>query len=542
MSVTCGAAPATAGSASAASARHPASDPNSDRCQWPRPRGRRRSVSRTIDVVWVADPLAWVSLGSEPLSYLLACHSCNKRGPGKSRSRPTDACSARCVHLLLSWVAGPLAQPARAATTLSWSTPSPLYTGTLPAGTPTAIACPCRPCVSSWTTRATCSSAMIQDRAGPAGRLRPSTRSRTERGVVRVHDTVRRGRRRGPGVRQRDPWGRREHLAAQGNRCDQSLNGVSCPSAALCVAVDATGKVLVSSDPGAASPSWAGAPIDSGHALSAVSCASSTLCVAVDDAGNVLASANPSNRVRGTPARSTRPPRCPPSLAPPRRVRGRRWRRQRAGKQRSHSLTAHLELDRDRPSWRSRGRLLSGQRTVYDRGQSGWLVRERSPRSRRAHVGEFQRRVRCPTSRGRLRARCFLRRDRRGRSHPERRHHNSSPRSSAVGWRGGSAERLDRGYPGGRRTASMPNRCRRRSPGHIQLCVVARRIPDPLSQHFQLQGWLRRRHPSSSMPGDRHERGGERQRPQRIRGNPHTGSARRCRRDHGRCRTSHTGT
>jgi hypothetical protein len=72
---------------------------------------------------------------------------------------------------------------------------------------------------------------------------------------------------------------------------------VSCPSEALCVAVDDAGSVLSSSNPSVAVPAWTSASIDAGHALNAVSCASGSLCVAVDGQGNALESANPTGGI-----------------------------------------------------------------------------------------------------------------------------------------------------------------------------------------------------------------------------------------------------
>jgi Alpha galactosidase A/Alpha galactosidase C-terminal beta sandwich domain len=82
----------------------------------------------------------------------------------------------------------------------------------------------------------------------------------------------------------------------------RSLSGISCPATGLCVAVDKSGGVLVSSDPAAGSgASWSRREIDGGKALNAVSCASPTLCVAVDATGDVLLSTDPA---AGSPAGS----------------------------------------------------------------------------------------------------------------------------------------------------------------------------------------------------------------------------------------------
>lgn len=70
------------------------------------------------------------------------------------------------------------------------------------------------------------------------------------------------------------------------------LTGVSCPNEGLCVAIDEAGQALVSTDPTDSSPAWSATTID-GHALTGLSCPSSTLCVAVDDAGDALVSTQP---------------------------------------------------------------------------------------------------------------------------------------------------------------------------------------------------------------------------------------------------------
>jgi hypothetical protein len=67
-------------------------------------------------------------------------------------------------------------------------------------------------------------------------------------------------------------------------------SAVSCPSDALCVAVDNQGNALSTSDPTAAQPSWSSTAIDAGEALNAVSCVASGPCVAVDDRGAAIVS------------------------------------------------------------------------------------------------------------------------------------------------------------------------------------------------------------------------------------------------------------
>jgi hypothetical protein len=88
------------------------------------------------------------------------------------------------------------------------------------------------------------------------------------------------------------------------------LTGLSCPSTTLCVAVDAAGNVVTSEDPGGGRSAWAVAQIDSSPTqnntdnagavlVRGVSCPSTTLCVAVDAAGNALLSTNPTGGTAG---------------------------------------------------------------------------------------------------------------------------------------------------------------------------------------------------------------------------------------------------
>ena len=74
-----------------------------------------------------------------------------------------------------------------------------------------------------------------------------------------------------------------------------SMNGVSCASASLCVAVDQYGNVVSSTDPGAgAAATWSIQQVENGPlpALNGISCVSS-LCVGVGDHGRVITSADP---------------------------------------------------------------------------------------------------------------------------------------------------------------------------------------------------------------------------------------------------------
>lgn len=74
------------------------------------------------------------------------------------------------------------------------------------------------------------------------------------------------------------------------------ITGISCPTARLCVAVDATGHVLTTTNAGAGTNAWS-KPVKieklTGGSLTAVSCPSNTLCVVVDALGDVLTSVNP---------------------------------------------------------------------------------------------------------------------------------------------------------------------------------------------------------------------------------------------------------
>jgi len=84
--------------------------------------------------------------------------------------------------------------------------------------------------------------------------------------------------------------------------------GLSCPSATFCAAVDMAGDVITSTDPGDPAPSWKIAHVDGNLdsrgaagfsngtrnlSLEGISCPSPTLCLAVDQAGNVLSSTKP---------------------------------------------------------------------------------------------------------------------------------------------------------------------------------------------------------------------------------------------------------
>ena len=72
-----------------------------------------------------------------------------------------------------------------------------------------------------------------------------------------------------------------------------ALYGISCPTAGLCVSVDSNGSVVTSSNPTGGASKWISEDADPGNFFSSVSCSSATLCVAADDEGNVVTSTNP---------------------------------------------------------------------------------------------------------------------------------------------------------------------------------------------------------------------------------------------------------
>jgi len=73
----------------------------------------------------------------------------------------------------------------------------------------------------------------------------------------------------------------------------QSLDGISCPSAALCVAVDDAGGAVASTAPAAKRSAWRRFEIAWTHSLSAVSCPTPKLCVA-GGSGPLFTSRHPS--------------------------------------------------------------------------------------------------------------------------------------------------------------------------------------------------------------------------------------------------------
>jgi hypothetical protein len=70
------------------------------------------------------------------------------------------------------------------------------------------------------------------------------------------------------------------------------LDGISCPSANLCVAVDRFGDEAVSTDPGTAG-TWQVTNIDGNNEITDVTCTSISFCAAVDGADQVLTTSDP---------------------------------------------------------------------------------------------------------------------------------------------------------------------------------------------------------------------------------------------------------
>ena len=85
-------------------------------------------------------------------------------------------------------------------------------------------------------------------------------------------------------ARAADPllWGRAMSIEPQG------LGSVSCPTTSFCVALDSTGYVVTSTDPGGGADAWSSSPsrISATAGLFGLSCPSSSLCVAVGGGSN----------------------------------------------------------------------------------------------------------------------------------------------------------------------------------------------------------------------------------------------------------------
>lgn len=80
---------------------------------------------------------------------------------------------------------------------------------------------------------------------------------------------------------------------------EMPLLAVSCPSSALCVAIELDGNVLTSTDPTGGAAAWTATHVDAtnlnddSNVLEDISCPSTSLCVAIDSSGNVLTSTDP---------------------------------------------------------------------------------------------------------------------------------------------------------------------------------------------------------------------------------------------------------
>ena len=71
------------------------------------------------------------------------------------------------------------------------------------------------------------------------------------------------------------------------------LRMVSCPSEALCVAIDRSGDVLTSSAPTRGASAWSVSAVTPGQELTDVACPSMVLCVATGYPSGILISTNP---------------------------------------------------------------------------------------------------------------------------------------------------------------------------------------------------------------------------------------------------------
>jgi hypothetical protein len=80
---------------------------------------------------------------------------------------------------------------------------------------------------------------------------------------------------------------------APGYELETGIGAISCPSASLCVAVDAQGDVITSTNPTGGGKAWTLTTVDTQTGIDAISCPTTSLCVGVDNAGNVVVSTNP---------------------------------------------------------------------------------------------------------------------------------------------------------------------------------------------------------------------------------------------------------
>src|ERR1700729_2755690 len=68
------------------------------------------------------------------------------------------------------------------------------------------------------------------------------------------------------------------------------FTGLSCPSSALCVAVDESANVITSTNPTGGAGAWSIHALNGISDLQGVSCPSASLCVALDSEGDIVTS------------------------------------------------------------------------------------------------------------------------------------------------------------------------------------------------------------------------------------------------------------
>jgi hypothetical protein len=99
-----------------------------------------------------------------------------------------------------------------------------------------------------------------------------------------------------------------------------SLDALSCPSVALCVAGDSNGNILTSTDPTGGASAWTKASVErphvNGNSIDAVSCPSVALCVVGDLNGNILTSTDPTGGANAWTSAAVDIPGCAPQSTP----------------------------------------------------------------------------------------------------------------------------------------------------------------------------------------------------------------------------------
>jgi hypothetical protein len=73
------------------------------------------------------------------------------------------------------------------------------------------------------------------------------------------------------------------------------INAISCTRTSFCVAVDAAGQALISTDPGGGRSAWRKIDIDGSLGLTTVSCAGTSFCAAIDTVGRLVYSKHPAD-------------------------------------------------------------------------------------------------------------------------------------------------------------------------------------------------------------------------------------------------------